>query len=93
MSSLYVWFHKKIGFCKIYYSKGGRCSILKLISPVNPRNAEIRNPIPKGTCTQLVYTLALKQSLLRYVGAVNYILFAHLDPVGYQTIRLSVNLV
>ena len=36
---------------------------------------------PKGPCTQIVYTLALKSWLFRYIGA-KYILFGYMDPSG-----------
>ena len=38
-------------------------------------------PNPKGPCTQIVYTLALKWSLCRYIGAKVYTIWAH-GPLG-----------
>ena len=34
-------------------------------------------PFPKGPCTQIVYTLALKYSLYRYIGAKVYTIWVH----------------
>ena len=36
---------------------------------------------PKGPCTQIVYTLALKYSLYRYVGTKVYSIWVH-GPLG-----------
>ena len=38
-------------------------------------------PDPKGTCTHIVYTLALKYSLYRYIGPKVYAMWVH-GPVG-----------
>ena len=35
---------------------------------------------PNCPCTQILYTLALKHSLYRYIGPKVYILFGHMDP-------------
>ena len=37
---------------------------------------------PKGPCTQIVYTLALKYSLYRYIGPKVYTIWVH-GPLGY----------
>ena len=37
---------------------------------------------PKGPCTQIVYTLALKESLYRYIGAKLYTIWVH-GPLGF----------
>ena len=43
-------------------------------------------PIPKGPCTQIVYTLALKYSLYRYIGPKVYTVWVH-GPLGYYRSR------
>ena len=37
---------------------------------------------PKGPCTQIVYTLALKYSLSRYIGPKVYTIWVH-GPLGW----------
>ena len=39
--------------------------------------------IPKGSITEIVYTLALEYSLYRYIGPKVYIIGVH-GPLGYD---------
>ena len=38
---------------------------------------------PKGPCTVIVYTLALKYSLYRYIGPKVYAIWVH-GPLGFR---------
>ena len=44
---------------------------------------------PKGPCTHIVYTLALKYSLYRYIGPKEYAKGVH-GPFGMGCVRVSV---
>ena len=48
---------------------------------------------PKGPCTQIAYTLALKYSLYRYIGPKVYIIFGYMAPWGsvYPSMHWSVH--
>ena len=41
----------------------------------------LKEAYPKGPCTQIVDTLALKESLFGYFGA-KHLLFGYMDPRG-----------
>ena len=48
--------------------------------PLGPGRAK-EQPFPKGPCTHIVYTLALKDSLCRYIGPKVYAVLVH-RPLG-----------
>ena len=49
-------------------------------APLGPGRAK-EQPFPKGPCTHIVYTLALKDSLCRYIGPKVYAVLVH-RPLG-----------
>ena len=44
--------------------------------------------IPKGPCTQIVYTLALKYLYRDYIKAKVYAIWAH-GPLGYRNLTIG----
>ena len=50
------------------------------------RNCNGDRRYPKGPCTHIVYTLALKYSLYRYIGPKVYPIWVH-GPLGVDLLR------